>query len=717
MAVSLRDRDPDRVALWRALRVAVVVPGLYAFGLFVIGSPELATFAEFGSLAMLGFADFDGEVGERVRAYALLSLAGAVAVCFGTAAAVHPVVAGLVVGSVVFAVTLVGVLGGNFTAAVTPIVMLTVLAATLDASLPKLGQRVAGVLLAGAAAALAGLVPWHPPRRRQREAAATVCRNLAAAPDDPAVAVGAASDVAAIRKALHRLPPADVEADVAFLYALDDLSHIAAVETHTDNPAAASFGADSAAFDEVGRAMTDTLEDVADSFDGIAGAPPAAGIVRAQAAFMAGLADSTRRRLEEGEPVEAVRSALDRSFPRRLLGTLVAGLAAHTAALVDPRSDPADYGFGTTGTPRSRPRRMAEHLAAHMNLSSTGMRNALRSGIAVGIAVVVAVRFGVAHAAWVGLGALSVLRSAALSTGFTAAQALAGTAVGAMVGAAFFLTLGDTQAALWISLPILLFLSVYTPTTIHYIAGQAAYSAALVPLYNIVLPEGGTSGLVRLEDVAIGSGVAVVLGLFLWPRGAGAQLRGALSQLLDREASYLSAAGSEILGTSSNDTTVAEHARAAAAWRRAEQSLGEFLSERGHGKMPIGPWTELLTLAVFLRNVSDSLAVLAGQGWSLEAGDREASPTSDALATTASAVRMFGAQVGGDPNASPARSHSTRSGSDRLPNSEGADSTAIHDALSLVWLQQWLDHANWITELMRAPAAQLASAPRRPWWA
>ena len=47
----------------------------------------------------------------------------------------------------------------------------------------------------------------------------------------------------------------------------------------------------------------------------------------------------------------------------------------------------------------------------------------------------------------------------------------------------------------------------------------------LVILYNIMQPVGWQIGLVRIEDIAIGCAVSLLVGLLFWPRGAGAGAR------------------------------------------------------------------------------------------------------------------------------------------------------------------------------------------------
>src|SRR5260370_7619140 len=82
----LRQRDPDFAALRRAGRTAIVMPAMFALGDKVIGNAALATFAAFGSFAMLLLVDFSGPMRERLRAQVALAVVGRPLLCLGTLA-------------------------------------------------------------------------------------------------------------------------------------------------------------------------------------------------------------------------------------------------------------------------------------------------------------------------------------------------------------------------------------------------------------------------------------------------------------------------------------------------------------------------------------------------------------------------------------------------------------------------------------------------------
>src|ERR1700677_5048399 len=82
----LGQRDRGFAALRRAGRTALVMPAMFALGDKVIGNPELATFAAFGSFSMLLLVDFGGPMRSRLAAQAALAVTGGIFVCIGTLA-------------------------------------------------------------------------------------------------------------------------------------------------------------------------------------------------------------------------------------------------------------------------------------------------------------------------------------------------------------------------------------------------------------------------------------------------------------------------------------------------------------------------------------------------------------------------------------------------------------------------------------------------------
>ena len=180
-----------------------------------------------------------------------------------------------------------------------------------------------------------------------------------------------------------------------------------------------------------------------------------------------------------------------------------------------------------------------ERITSYLEPHSVWLHNSLRGAAGLGLAVLVARLTEVQHAFWVVLGALSVLRSNALNTGQDAVRAILGTVAGFIVGAALLAGIGTNTTVLWFLLPAAVFLAGVAPAVISFAGGQAAFTLTLVILFNIIQPTGWRLGLVRIEDIAIGVGVSLIVGVLFWPRGAAAALRQALAEAYADVAGYL----------------------------------------------------------------------------------------------------------------------------------------------------------------------------------
>lgn len=95
---------------------AVVVPVNFAIGSQLIGSTPTATFAAFGSFALLLFVTFPGGLATRFGCYLVLATSGAVLITIGTLTARPSWLAVLVMAVVAFAVLYAGVVSSTLNA-------------------------------------------------------------------------------------------------------------------------------------------------------------------------------------------------------------------------------------------------------------------------------------------------------------------------------------------------------------------------------------------------------------------------------------------------------------------------------------------------------------------------------------------------------------------------------------------------------------------------
>ena len=176
----LKQRDPGLMALRRAGRAAVVMPAMLALSTEVIGNATMATFAAFGSFALLLFVEFSGPMRARMQAELALAVAGAALVCLGTLASSSAWIAAPAMMVVGFGVLFAGVVSSVLASATTSLVLAFSLPVSLAAPTSAIPDRLAGWGLASGAALLAVRFLWPAPTRDPiRDAAIDACRAVA----------------------------------------------------------------------------------------------------------------------------------------------------------------------------------------------------------------------------------------------------------------------------------------------------------------------------------------------------------------------------------------------------------------------------------------------------------------------------------------------------------------------------------------------------------
>ena len=253
---------------------------------------------------------------------------------------------------------------------------------------------------------------------------------------------------------------------------------------------------------------------------------------------------------------------------------------------------------------------LAHRLLSHLSVRSVWFRNALRGAIGLALAVAVVEVTNVSHGFWVVLGTMSVLRSNALGTGATALRAVGGTALGFVVGSLIMIGVADHMVLLWVLLPVAVLISGIAPSMISFVAGQAAFTLLVIILFNIIQPIGWKVGLTRIEDVAIGCGVSIVVGLLFWPRGATAALGRALSVAFAASSGYLADAVERLTMTRRHvDTEVSQQA-SHRAYLLLDDAFRQFFAERGAKVVSVETISRLFTGSNRLRLAAFTLATL-----------------------------------------------------------------------------------------------------------
>ena len=638
------------------------MPAMFAFGKVVIGDATVATFSAFGSFAMLLLVDFAGPLRSRLQAQVALALACGTLIALATLCSRSTVAAVVGMTVVAFGVLFAGVVSSVLAGATTTLLLAFILPVTLPGPVSQIPERLAGWGLASLASLPAIALLWPAPVRDPvRGAAISAMHALAAR-----LRAGESADAAvtALRHVFFATPyrPTGLSTSARSVIRLvDELKWLndVAIENVRGEAAAAVL-----------ERSAELLEDPHRSPEALHAAQ-----------------EALAERLAAVERPAGV-SALDPGFRAQELGYVVAQVArnAEIAAAADRRTWLQQL-LGRRPAGVVSPLAAAQERAgAHVQLNSQWLRNSLRGAIALGLAVLVADLAAVQHSFWVVLGTLSVLRSNALATGQGVVGGLLGTAAGFVVGGALVALVGTDTTVLWLLLPFAILFAGLAPATISFAAGQAAFTLTLLILFNILAPEGWQVGLVRIEDIAIGGAVSLLVGVLFWPRGAGPALRRALADAYVDSARYLAAT---VRYGVAGDPADGEAMEAAAAARRLDDTFRGFLAERGEKRLPLADVTGLVSGVVGLRLAGDAVLDL----WK---ADGAAGRCSAELLTASDTLARWYT----DFAASLANGGAVPAPLDALP--------AVDGDVRVIWTGDHLDAARRLQETLVEPARAVA---------
>ena len=750
----LGQRDRGFAALRRATRAAIIMPALFALGDKVIGNPQVATYAAFGSFAMLLLVDFGGPMTERLQAQAALAVTGGVFVCLATLASRNAWLAAVAMAVAGFGVIFAGVISSVLAGATTALLLAFILPVSLAAPASAVPDRLAGWAIAGGVALVAVALLWPAPARdRLRGPAAAACRALAArlnagieyllsgmaeqsALDRDHAAAQADQAVEALRGAFLATPYRPTGLSTTARTTVRLVDELIWLNSILIQPGLHRDGVNRAALrvKEAAAAVLDRAADLLDSRGGSSDELDAAltELAAAHAKMQEGMTAAlpARSLRPASDPAGEVITSLDPAFRAEELSHAVS-LIARTVELTAAaeRRSWRDRWLGrqpegVPGTWSAARERITSYLEPH----SVWLHNSLRGAAGLGLAVLIARLTGVQHSFWVVLGALSVLRSNALNTGQDAIRAMAGTVAGFIIGAALLVGIGTNTTLLWFLLPLAVFLAGVAPAVISFAGGQAAFTLTLVILFNIIQPAGWRVGLVRIEDIALGVGVSLVVGVLFWPRGAGPALRQALAQAYADGAGYL--ASTVRSGMSRGDpgtpalpapTALAalagDAARAAAASRRLDDAFRTFLAERGAKRFPLADMAGLVTGVAGLRLEADAVLDLwrgddDQSGGDVAAARQEILGTAervtgwyDGLATTIVTGGELPEPLADDQAADGRLIQAVR------PDLLGDDDTASATAVRIIWTSDHLDVVRRLQAAIISPARATAGQP------
>jgi uncharacterized membrane protein YgaE (UPF0421/DUF939 family) len=239
------------------------------------------------------------------------------------------------------------------------------------------------------------------------------------------------------------------------------------------------------------------------------------------------------------------------------------------------------------------------------------LRNSVRTGLGLAVAVAVTQVFPIQNGFWVVLGALSVLRSSALTTGTRVLRAVAGTAIGFVIGVVVIELVGVDPIVMWVMLPLVAFGSAFVPEVASFIAGQAAFTMMVLIIFNLIAPTGWSVGLIRIQDVIIGALVGIVVSVLMWPRGVRTRVSKVIDQSFAVGARFLTAAVLRVTRGASEEATdrvIALSQDALEASRTVDDGVRQYLSESSGAADVRAPMVRRANRAVRLRAAAELIA-------------------------------------------------------------------------------------------------------------
>jgi uncharacterized membrane protein YccC len=716
----------------RALRAVLVIPSVFALAYECFGNEQIALFAAFGGIASLIIASFGGSRRDKMMAHLGLAVTGSIALIIGTAVSEIEWVAVLVTIPVAFGIFFAGVAGPNMASGVNGALFGYLLPVATPGTVSMIPDRLAGWWLVSVVAAVAVLLlSPASPGDRLRAAAARSARDLAAHLEASVSGIPATADREAFQQATNALtsvfastpyrPTGLATADqglasVAQLLGWCSTLIADATDGHLNLDRAPLCDR------ELFAAIAAVLRQTGDLLAGQDGTTPLPDVGEMEKRREASV--RCHRSLDQGGDHDSVEVTARRAIHAQIISIAVRAMAGD-ALIATRRADPGTiaarrrgwYGAPPQGTTAERRAAALSGalrvLATHASVRSVWFLNSLRGSLALAVAVLVADQTGVQHGLWVMLGALSVLRTNAASTGSTALRALGGTVIGFAAGALLLLGLGTSTPVLWTALPIAIAVAAYAPGTLPFAVGQAAFTVAVVVLFNVLQPVGWKLGLLRVQDVAMGCAVSLVVGALFWPRGASSVVGDDLADAFRRGVAYLTQAVDWALGTRRDPPDTA--AAAVTTGIRLDEALRGYLGEQGAKRLSKEDLWTLVVATMQLRLTATSLASLQAlepaRHHQLGMARAHAALEHD-LADLAGFYQRVAALAGRPASHEAVLPVSVPA----LAGLDGNSATAVRPLPHLLWVEECLRHLSSHAQAITGPASLMAEQRRLPWW-
>ena len=723
--------DDQRSGLHQALRVAIVMPALYALALVVLRNADFALLAGFGSFASLAMADFMGPARSRLLALAVLAAVGTVLIAIGTALSTTLWPAFFAMLVIAFVLQFAMALGGQFALGNNAAMLSYVVCAMVPASADAIPSRIAGWLTAVGISAVAATFLW--PRNERRDLynrladalrpLADAVRAVARGQDSGAALRDANAAIERVREEQRELgfrpigPPEHQQALLGVIDALGQAWRFTCAMVSTD------------ALHATDRSLAQAAAAMLDEIANVMLACAAGRRARARVTIDIDALMQARRRhreLMEAATTRALRlSVASRTivgrfggaFPVRIVSFVTLSMAVDAAVMAGRTVRVQDDFVAVEWRKPLHAMRHAYHMLKPLLVPETAwFHNSLRAALALSAALIVAKSIAIGHGFWVVLATLGVLRSNVVTTGSTIVNALAGTLVGFALAALAMWMLAPHPLFMWLSLPFVVFAASYAQHAISFGAGQALFALLVVELFNLAEPEGLRTGVIRLEAVAIGAAVALVVSVIMWPKGAAAALREAIAEHVRAARLLVDAAFAVLLGLRDSAAVEAAREDVLDVRRRADEAMAAYMGERGAKHVTPEAWGTLGRTPILMRLAADAVIALERGGYrGVDAGN----VVGDAVARVGASYDELAARLDDPKHPPDAALRTFVPDLDMIARDVDAhrgDPAATRRAMAIVWGLGWLGYLA-LVRMQREPALdEVLAKADVPWW-
>ena len=718
-------RDPGFSALRRAARAAIVIPLAFAFADLLLRAPQSLVFVVFGCFALLVMSDFGGSRRQRARAYLTATLVGAALVALGTLVSTSTWLPAVVMFLVGFAISFSRIFGGYVAAANLGMLLAFVIAVTIPAPPDVIPARVGGWAIAGLVSTAAAVVLWPRFERVMTNklagkallAVADLIEGMQPGAGDflrlEEAARTAVQDARQAYAVMGKRPIAPARRDRAFIQMLIECERIVDIIERPFNESRTPIRPDLPEGDQLLASVVAALRAAAGVLKGGA-KPDLHAIEAARLQHRAALDRWAAEQLRAGRPAEEVLDGLDVDDTLRVVSYVTFTLGRHAIIAAGAKLDAGDAAID-----------VLQAIRTHIESPSTVLQGSLRVAIGLAIAVFIARNLGLSHAFWVVLGTIQVLRSNALGTGRTIVLAVAGNAIGVVIGGLFALIAGSEPTFMWIAFPFTVFLAAYAATTIGFMLSQAAFTINLIIVFNLISPAGWQVGLVRIEDLLVGAVISLLVGLLLWPHGARRELARALGIVYRSLVEYIGLGFDRVLGFvpaaefKPGNAADAIRKDVVRARDRADAAFDTFITEKGDRSFDQETAAFLLSSANHAILAGDLLEVVAGMGYQAGTCAEGAREVHEQVRVLLGLYRRLADRL----DLTPAPEIESRVSLSGLRHAElgclgrwQKDAEVGKGAIAVVIAGEWMQNLTRLEGDLEEPVSAAVEAAQKPWW-